>query len=665
MHKIAVYIGFLLCCAAYCSAQQGGVSFASADVDSNGFVKLQWTFAYSPVSSFQSYAVERKNPATGLYDVIYNTQNIQNQQFVDSNANALADSVKYRISATVTGNNGDSTSSDSTITILPSVFNLQNQSQYAYVSWNAQYPTNGRYQVYRKMPGQPARLIATTQQTHFQDTIRQSICSDTIFYKIEYVGRSYSAQSHFAGAWFTDPYPTTPCTLDVATVDTATQNIVLSWQPSPDPDIMGYFICQGSPCMALDTVWGQFNTTYTCTTRSSDSVNAFRIYAFDSCFSASALTDPYNNIVLQMEAHHCTRDITFRWNSYINMPGNMAQYTLYLKYDNASYRAVATEPASSLGTLYTIPAGVRQVRAFVQASNAGNTKRALSNIRVFDMMTVDTADFIYVLGVSVDDQGDALRLKFLTDTQYAATGYTLYRRVGNGFYQNYRSLPPSSSPTIDYIDFDVDLSAHTYSYYLSVWDECELIEKKSNRASQIYATLGTTDNGTTISWTPYDGAGNLLRYNVLRKNEGESTWTTIASLQQCQTIDNTAVYSRAQYLVQAEYTNPENNQRCMAQSQVVEYHGDPSVWVPNAFTPARDNNNRFLPRMSFVKDQEYTMRIYNRFGLLVFETNDPAQPWDGRHNGKTVPPGAYVYIIQYLGDDNYSNIVKGTVTVLK
>ncbi|MBP5758540.1 MAG: gliding motility-associated C-terminal domain-containing protein, partial [Bacteroidales bacterium] len=64
-------------------------------------------------------------------------------------------------------------------------------------------------------------------------------------------------------------------------------------------------------------------------------------------------------------------------------------------------------------------------------------------------------------------------------------------------------------------------------------------------------------------------------------------------------------------------------------------------------------------------DEEYTMRIYNRFGLLVFETNDVKEPWDGRYKGKLVPSGSYVYMIQYLGDDNYSNIIKGTITVLK
>ena len=674
MRKFVIYIGILLGCIGFCSAQQQQwVRITETAVDMYGNVGVGW--AYNNIQQIVSVdnVLERKNATTGQYDTVFAAQNSSQMTWhiVDSNANALNDSVKYRLSTTVITATDTYYIVDSAITILPTVYNVQNQSQYAYISWNAPYLTGVTYEVYRKMPNSIWTQIGTTQQTNYQDTIRSSICNDTIYYKIR-VLHSYPnltltmhSLSGPSGAWFTDPYPTTPCTLDVVTVDTAMQNIVLSWQASPDPDIMGYFICQGSPCMALDTVWGQYNTTYTCTTRSRDSINAFRLYAFDSCFSASALTDPYNNVVLQMQSQHCSREIAFSWNEYINMPGGVGQYTLFLKYDNAPYRAVATEPSSSRSLSYTIPAGVRQVKAYLQISSNGNNRRALSNIKTFDMMTVDTADFIYTLGVSVSENCDALQLRFLTDTHFAATGYNIYRRSDVGSFQMIRTIPPSTNPTLDVVDNDVDLSAHRYTYYISVWDECELIEKMSNRARQIYATISSNEGTNTISWNPYDGAGNLVSYNLLRKTEGEPSWTPVATTQSCTLEDNTTQYGRVWYRVEAEYINPQSGHRCFALSQIVEYHGEPTVWVPNIFTPGRDNNNRFLPKTMFVKDQEYTMRIYNRFGLLVFETNDINEAWDGRYKGKIVPSASYVYIIQYLGDDNYSNIIKGTVTVLK
>ena len=89
------------------------------------------------------------------------------------------------------------------------------------------------------------------------------------------------------------------------------------------------------------------------------------------------------------------------------------------------------------------------------------------------------------------------------------------------------------------------------------------------------------------------------------------------------------------------------------------------IWVPNVITPKKDNNNRFLPRFQYVKSENYAMRIFNRFGLLVFETTDITEPWDGLYKGKPVAAGAYVYMIQYTGDDGFAQIKTGTVTVLK
>ena len=35
----------------------------------------------------------------------------------------------------------------------------------------------------------------------------------------------------------------------LATVDESSQQIVLSWRPSPDSTVMGYHICTGTPCV--------------------------------------------------------------------------------------------------------------------------------------------------------------------------------------------------------------------------------------------------------------------------------------------------------------------------------------------------------------------------------------------------------------------------------
>ncbi len=54
--------------------------------------------------------------------------------------------------------------------------------------------------------------------------------------------------------------------------------------------------------------------------------------------------------------------------------------------------------------------------------------------------------------------------------------------------------------------------------------------------------------------------------------------------------------------------------------------------------------------------RQYNIRIYNRYGQLVFETDDPTDGWDGTNKDKgniNLPSGYYFYILQAVGWDNF------------
>ena len=80
--------------------------------------------------------------------------------------------------------------------------------------------------------------------------------------------------------------------------------------------------------------------------------------------------------------------------------------------------------------------------------------------------------------------------------------------------------------------------------------------------------------------------------------------------------------------------------------------------VPNIFTPNNDGyNDVFLPVSSDVVS--YELKVYNRWGQLVFTSADVGQGWDGTINGKTGASDVYVYQITYQG---YQNKVLKTFT---
>ncbi len=73
---------------------------------------------------------------------------------------------------------------------------------------------------------------------------------------------------------------------------------------------------------------------------------------------------------------------------------------------------------------------------------------------------------------------------------------------------------------------------------------------------------------------------------------------------------------------------------------------DGVVWVPNAFTPNGDDiNDRF--RVLGERVDQFDLRIYNRWGQLIFSSTSQDQGWDGSlPNGRQAPTGAYAYFLR-------------------
>ena len=89
--------------------------------------------------------------------------------------------------------------------------------------------------------------------------------------------------------------------------------------------------------------------------------------------------------------------------------------------------------------------------------------------------------------------------------------------------------------------------------------------------------------------------------------------------------------------------------------------------VPNVFTPNDDGlNDYFYPIISCIYD-EYHLIIFNRWGKLLYETNNQNDKWDGRYLGNEVPEGVYFYLIDYRQPYNGGKAAQhsGSVTIYR
>lgn len=72
----------------------------------------------------------------------------------------------------------------------------------------------------------------------------------------------------------------------------------------------------------------------------------------------------------------------------------------------------------------------------------------------------------------------------------------------------------------------------------------------------------------------------------------------------------------------------------------------PTIIIYNAFSPNGDGNNETftVENIEFYPDNE--LRIFNRWGSLVYETEGYLNTWDGKWEGKDLPDGTYYYILK-------------------
>lgn len=72
------------------------------------------------------------------------------------------------------------------------------------------------------------------------------------------------------------------------------------------------------------------------------------------------------------------------------------------------------------------------------------------------------------------------------------------------------------------------------------------------------------------------------------------------------------------------------------------------VYIPNSFTPNNDGvNDIFIPVCSYIGENGYSFKIFNRWGELIFYSTDSQMGWDGTYKGQPVPSQSYSYILIY------------------
>lgn len=153
----------------------------------------------------------------------------------------------------------------------------------------------------------------------------------------------------------------------------------------------------------------------------------------------------------------------------------------------------------------------------------------------------------------------------------------------------------------------------------------------------------------------------LGEYQILRRDV-TTAFNQIATTTSQTFVDTTVPPGTAEACYQIRYLDECGNVSALSSEVCVIIEA--KLGIPNAFTPNGDNINDFFTVTDGIYNN-FQMLIYNRWGALVFQTNNPTPGWNGTYEGQEAPSGSYSYRITFQNADNTSINRSGTFVLIR
>ena len=555
----------------------------------------------------------------------------------------------------------------------------------AELTWNRPNPVqqpgmNDYYYIFREYPAGTWTMIDSVSynSTTYSEII--DICDIYLNYQIRLTNAPCDFTSNIDGGQFDDQTPPSIPVVGQVSIDTLTGETIITWNQNDQPDTYGYLVYVVDPLtgflVELDTVYGIANTSYTYLENYSDGPLTYTVAAFDSCpsttgapFNLSA-RDPnfHTTIFLESNLNICNSSALLSWSDYLGWSNGVSSYEIYVKPENAPWFLESTTTGNSYE--FVGQAGTNYCFAVKALNSDGPFSFSNQNCQVISSAAKPAYSYIHTATV-VDDS--YIQINYSFGPNAYVSKIELERMKKDGSFEVIQEIESPTSTT-EFIDKDVDVHASSYTYRVVYYDSCGHANPPSNIGQTILLKVQTDDVKLLnyLTWSPYDDFnGALLGYHIYRGIDGVFGSFPIATVQannRSFTDDMNAWEFTGEVCYRVEAYEGSNlyNHTEFSWSNIECPVVEPLIYIPNAFMPT-GVNHEFKPVITNFDASNYLMTIFDRWGQVVFQTNNYEIGWNGRFDNTKgeAEGGTYVYMID-IHDGGGSEIVKrGFVTLLR
>lgn len=342
--------------------------------------------------------------------------------------------------------------------------------------------------------------------------------------------------------------------------------------------------------------------------------------------------------------------------NYTPLTANI-NYSLLLKIDTNPFNTVASidpvlNPSTFTYTLSSPIANTSDLQLQLGATEACGVVQNFSNI-VRNVRTVYTADYL-------NGNEPTLTASWFTDhAQGEITGVS--------FFFDGTGEPVAASPSGEYRKVLANcIDIRPYYYQVSLNGAIS----RSLTLLPDYSVNGLTPPSTSGLRGRLAGAVVMLNYDESPVPTGEyriyrstptgrelvgSTPNLSYTVEDFELTDSEVCFV-VSYLDDCGFESGFTEEVC--------FEFSPALRLPNAFSPNGDRHNDTFGVPVGVYPN-FQMLIFNRWGRMVYSSNDPANSWNGSVNGQAAPTGSYVYRINYNFTPNSPVSLTGSITLIR
>ncbi|MBO6517271.1 MAG: gliding motility-associated C-terminal domain-containing protein [Bacteroidia bacterium] len=233
-----------------------------------------------------------------------------------------------------------------------------------------------------------------------------------------------------------------------------------------------------------------------------------------------------------------------------------------------------------------------------------------------------------------------------------------------GVEVTWSSVSNEHTPKFHETGINTDLTP--FEYQIKTTDLCG-----NERFSEIHRSVlltGVQDPNNfslNLNFTPYIGWDNgVSSYELYRSSNADKSLSFFQMVSEGENIvipSNNKDYRQCFRVLAHEA----GGQTKSSWSNEICFFFSPNVYVPTAFSPKNNDglNDQFHPVSVAVKD--YQMKIFNRWGEIIFETDQQEEGWDGTYQQVDSPSGIYMYLITFsdFNDEVYQKA--GTIQLMR